>query len=143
MVKVLTSEPHLAYHAGSAADIAANLAANGNPQVSQELTERLVKLFKLLSDETRLRILCYLTQSNELHVRALCDRLGESQPAVSHHLALLREAGLIERRREGKHNFYGLKTGQFSSLLDTLFDTLPEGDRRIRVDDYLLTHTRA
>jgi ArsR family transcriptional regulator len=81
-----------------------------------------------------------LTQREELHVRALCELLHESQPAVSHHLALLRVAGLIERRREGKHNFYGLKTRQFSTLLDMLFATMPEGHRRIRLDDYMLTH---
>ncbi len=111
--------------------------------VSDGLVGDLVKLFKLLSDETRLRILYYLTQRNELHVRALCELLNESQPAVSHHLALLRVAGLIERRREGKHNFYGLKTRQFSTLLDMLFAAMPEGNRRIRLDDYMLTHNPA
>lgn len=108
--------------------------------VSDDLIDNLVKLFKLLSDETRLRILYYLTQRNELHVRALCELLGESQPAVSHHLALLRVAGLIERRREGKHNYYGLKTRQFSTLLDMLFESMPEGNRRIRFEDYMLSH---
>ena len=73
----------------------------------------------------------------------LCELLDESQPAVSHHLALLRVAGLIERRREGKHNFYGLKTRQFSTLLDMLFAAMPEGNRRIRLDDYMLTHNPA
>ena len=111
--------------------------------VSDDLIDNLVKLFKLLSDETRLRILYYLTQRSELHVRALCDLLGESQPAVSHHLALLRVAGLIERRREGKHNYYGLKTRQFSVLLDMLFESMPEGSRRIRFEDYMLTHEPA
>lgn len=111
--------------------------------VSDDLVNNLVKLFKLLSDETRLRILYYLTERNELHVRALCELLGESQPAVSHHLALLRVAGLIERRREGKHNFYGLKTRQFSTLLDMLFAAMPEGNRKIRFDDYLLSQITA
>lgn len=122
---------------GSSADD----GANNQPQlaVSDALVGNLVKLFKLLSDETRLRILYYLTERSELHVRALCELLGESQPAVSHHLALLRVAGLIERRREGKHNFYGLKTRQFSTLLDMLFETMPEGSRKIRFDDYMLS----
>jgi ArsR family transcriptional regulator len=112
----------------------------GGMGVADDLVSDLVRLFKLLSDETRLRILYYLTQRSELHVRALCELLHESQPAVSHHLALLREAGLIERRREGKHNYYGLKTRQFSALLDMLFANMPEGNRRIRLDDYMLTH---
>jgi len=107
------------------------------------LVNDLVKLFKLLSDETRLRILYYLTQRDELHVRALCDLLNESQPAVSHHLALLRVAGLIERRREGKHNFYALQTHRFSQMLDLLFASMPEGNRRIRFENYLLSHAPA
>ncbi len=44
-------------------------------------------------------------------------------------------AGLIQRRREGKHNFYGLKTRQFSTLLDMLFAAMPEGSRKIRFDE--------
>jgi ArsR family transcriptional regulator, arsenate/arsenite/antimonite-responsive transcriptional repressor len=134
MVKVLTQE------VGNGKSVEADAAPSQPMAVSDDLVKSLVKLFKLLSDETRLRILYYLTQREELHVRALCELLHESQPAVSHHLALLRVAGLIERRREGKHNFYGLKTRQFSTLLDMLFATMPEGNRRIRLDDYMLTH---
>src|SRR5947208_1422505 len=68
----------------------------------------LVQLFKLVADETRLRILYYLIQTDELNVRTFCRLLQQSQPAVSHHLALLRIAGIIECRRDGKHNFYHL-----------------------------------
>ncbi|MBX9788153.1 MAG: metalloregulator ArsR/SmtB family transcription factor [Pirellulales bacterium] len=100
----------------------------------------LVKVFKLLSDETRLRILLYLTQRPELHVRALCDKLRQSQPAVSHHLALLRVAGLIECRREGKHNFYHLLPERFEQLLDTVFEAVPSDERQIRFEDYVLKY---
>ena len=77
-------------------------------QPPREVTKRLVELFKLLSDETRLRILLLLKDRQELNVRTLCQILRQSQPAVSHHLALLRVAGLIDMRRQGKHNFYRL-----------------------------------
>ncbi len=70
-----------------------------------QLRER-VASFKLLADETRLRVLSLLVQNGELNVTSLCDSLEQSQPAVSHHLALLRDAGLICARREGKHNYY-------------------------------------
>jgi hypothetical protein len=59
------------------------------PPVSEEAVRELSQVFKLLSDETRLRILLYLAQNEELHVTDLCNRLGQSQPAVSHHLSLL------------------------------------------------------
>ena len=111
------------------------------PELADGTIKDMVKIFKLLSDETRLKILFFLTQVDELHVRALCELLGQSQPAVSHHLALLRVAGLIEPRREGKHNFYRLMTERFESLLDTLFASVPEGERRIRFENYVLSHT--
>src|SRR5688500_12266801 len=65
--------------------------------------DELVNLFKLLADETRLRILYYLQQTEELNVCELCKLLNQRQPSVSHHLALLRLAGLIDMRRDGKH----------------------------------------
>src|SRR5262245_26996833 len=66
------------------------------------------ELLKQVSDPTRLQILMLLTEK-ERNVSELCADLGtQSQPAVSHHLALLRHGRLIEPRRSGKHNFYGL-----------------------------------
>jgi ArsR family transcriptional regulator len=74
-------------------------------------------------------------------VRALCDLLGQSQPAVSHHLALLRVAELIESRRDGKHNFYRVLPQRFEALLDTVFSSVPQQDRLIRFEDYVLSHS--
>ena len=69
---------------------------------TRDLASDLIEVFKLLADETRLRILLLLLEEGELNVRTLCDKLDQSQPGVSHHLSLLRLAGFIERRREGK-----------------------------------------
>jgi DNA-binding transcriptional ArsR family regulator len=69
--------------------------------------------------------------------------LEESQPAVSHHLALMLEAGLIDRRREGKHNYYSLRTTRFSALAEALFAALPEGNQRVRFEDYVIYHAPA
>jgi ArsR family transcriptional regulator len=66
-----------------------------------------VQRFKLISDETRLRILSILSEG-ERNVSSLCEALGQSQPAVSHHLALLRVSGLIRGDRQGKNIFYSL-----------------------------------
>jgi ArsR family transcriptional regulator len=81
-----------------------------------------------------------LTQKDEFHVRALCDLLHQSQPAVSHHLALLRVAGLIESRREGKHNYYRVQPERIQELLDMVFAHVPAGNRRIRFEDYVLAY---
>ncbi len=111
------------------------------PELSSELEKELVQVFKLLSDETRLRILVYLAREGELHVTALCDRLGQSQPAVSHHLALLRVAGLIKARRDGKHNFYSVRQSRFRGLMEQLFNSIGEaGKGQLRFDEFIVTH---
>ncbi len=69
--------------------------------------QRAASLLKHVSDPTRLRVISLLSQ-RERHVGGLCEELTQSQPAVSHHLALLRLGGLIDRRRQGKNNIYSL-----------------------------------
>ena len=64
-------------------------------------------LLKHVSDPTRLQVILILSEG-ERHVGALCEQLSQSQPAVSHHLALLRHGGIIAPRRQGKNNFYSL-----------------------------------
>jgi DNA-binding transcriptional ArsR family regulator len=64
-------------------------------------------LLKHVSDPTRLQVILILSEG-ERHVGALCAQLSQSQPAVSHHLALLRHGGIIAPRRQGKNNFYSL-----------------------------------
>ena len=103
------------------------------------MLSQMSKLFRLLSDNTRLQIVYHLTQTSELHVRRLCELLGESQPAVSHHLALLRDNDLVEKRREGKHNFYSLKTRRITTLLDAIFAQLPEQERTVLLAGYRLS----
>ena len=74
--------------------------------------QRAAILLKQVSDATRLRVVLMLSEG-EKHVGALCDELSQSQPAVSHHLALLRHGSIIAPRRQGKNNFYGLtETGE-------------------------------
>ncbi len=110
------------------------------PPISEQAVRDLSQVFKLLSDETRLRILLYLAQNGELHVTDLCNRLGQSQPAVSHHLALLRVSKLIEARREGKHNFYSVRGEYFGELLGDLLAATGEMPKKVRFHRFLLSH---
>lgn len=66
----------------------------------------LARLFRLLGDETRLRLLLLLNERRERNVSELAHALGRSQPAVSAHLRLLRQAGLVEPRRNGQDVIY-------------------------------------
>lgn len=96
-----------------------NSSADGPEKTlpTEEALGTYVRFFKLLSDETRFRIVLLLGGGREANVRTLCKRLDQSQPAVSHHLALLKDAGVVSLRRQGKHHFYRLHA---SSLAGTL-----------------------
>jgi len=68
-------------------------------------TEELQKVFKTLSDPTRVRIL-RLLEAEELVVQEMMQVLGMAQSRVSRHLAILRETGLLQDRRDGTYVYY-------------------------------------
>jgi len=99
-------------------------AAKAAAASSRTLAEirRVAELLKQVSDPTRLQVLMLLSEK-ERNVSELCADLGtQSQPAVSHHLALLRHGRLIEPRRSGKHNFYALTEAgrELASVVDSV-----------------------
>lgn len=97
---------------------------SASPPLSPQETGQMVQLLKLFADETRIRILSQLLQQGEANVQTLCRHLGQTQPAVSHHLALLKEAGMVRMRRSGKHNFYRVDSSprdRIESALAPLF----------------------
>ncbi len=82
----------------------------------------LADLVKSMADETRLTILSML-RDGEMCVCEFMEALPVSQPAVSHHLRILRQAGLITDRRQGKWIFYALNPEAIEStalLLDRM-----------------------
>lgn len=89
--------------------------------------------FRLLADPTRLQILALLTDKGH-NVGELCEALGgQSQPTVSHHLALLRVSGLVTPSREGKFNYYDL-TDQGRTLTQAVGHFgAPDGSRATEV----------
>lgn len=122
-------------------DVADHTAQAGFPDISPKLEQELVQVFKLLADETRLRVLLYLLKEGELHVSALCDRLDQSQPAVSHHLALLKEAEMLNCRRDGKHNFYSVRKDHFQDIVREVFDriTTATDESAVRFGDLVVS----
>jgi DNA-binding transcriptional ArsR family regulator len=73
----------------------------------QKKVLRAAILLKQISDPTRLQVIQALADGDRF-VGAICQELGLGQPAVSHHLALLRHGGIVAPERRGKNNFYAL-----------------------------------
>lgn len=75
--------------------------------INDETLYDLAELFKVFGDSTRIRIISAL-MDGELCVYHLSERLNAGQSAISHQLRILRSAGLVRPRREGKEIYYSL-----------------------------------
>jgi ArsR family transcriptional regulator len=86
--------------------------------------QRLVTAFKALADTTRLEILRLVgAQAGPVCVCDIVDRFELAQPTISHHLKVLREAGLLRASKIGIWAFYELEAGG-KDLLDEASDLL-------------------
>jgi len=87
------------------------------------MLDEIANVFRMLADPSRLKILLALMHGGRLHVTALKELLGPgtTQPAVSHHLTLMRLVNLIDFDRVGKHNFYYLAGDKIRSILERFF----------------------
>jgi ArsR family transcriptional regulator len=117
-------------------------AAGSAMKVSDATIHRLKDVFKMLADEHRLKIILALSQDGEMNVTALCRLVGQSQPAVSHHLTLMRMIGLVGFRRDGKHNYYFLASNYVRDLLEEFFSDSGNGQRALNFDEFALTYKR-
>lgn len=75
-------------------------------------------LFRTLADPTRRAIFERLCRQGEQTVAALTARSGVSQPAVSKHLSMLKRAGLVRDRHEGRQTHYSARRRALAPLLD-------------------------
>lgn len=95
--------------------------------IEREDIQDLSEMFKLFSDETRLRIICAILNT-ELCVCDLCELLNLSQSAVSHQLQLLRSSKLVKYRKEGKQVYYSLEDEHIESIIKMALAHITEGD---------------
>jgi DNA-binding transcriptional ArsR family regulator len=96
------------------------------------------RVFKSLADPTRLAILERLLREGEQSVVALTARAGVSQPAVSKHLAVLKRAGLVRHRRDGREARYRARPEGLAPVIDWMKHySAFWGDRFDRLDDLL------
>ena len=80
------------------------LREGGTPN---EQSETVMATLKLLGDDVRLNILLRLS-GNRMNVGELCEAFSMGQPAISHHLALLKKGEVLTGERAGKNQFYSL-----------------------------------
>jgi len=85
-------------------------------------------IFDVISDATRRDLLAKLLGAEELPVGALVEQTGLSQPTVSKHLKVLRDAGLVTVREEAQHRFYRLDPVPLEELSDWLSPFLVAAD---------------
>lgn len=85
----------------------------------------LAEMFRQLSDGSRLRLFWLLCHCEEC-VTNLSVMMGMSSPAVSHHLRLLKSAGLVVSRREGKEVYYKAVQTPAAQILHTSMEELME-----------------
>jgi len=90
-------------------------------------------LFRTLADPTRRAIFERLCREGEQTVRALTARAGVSQPAVSKHLGVLKQAGLVLDRHEGRQTHYSAQPEALAPLID--WTSQMAGFWRSRFDD--------
>jgi ArsR family transcriptional regulator len=90
---------------------------------------------KAIADETRQRIMsecccCWLS------VGEIVEKVGFTQPTISHHLAILRDAGLVYIREEGKQTFYSLNQDYMASCCgQVMLKFAPESETTIALID--------
>ncbi|MHB1457880.1 MAG: ArsR/SmtB family transcription factor [Armatimonadota bacterium] len=74
-------------------------------------------VFKAMGDPTRIQIIKMLSENGEMCVCKITEELAMMQPAVSHHLSALKNAGLVTAKRKGQWSYYSL-------CADTLSNTI-------------------
>ena len=104
------------------------------PELMQAHAADAARLLKALANEQRLHILCHLLDG-PLSVGELNQRLELSQSALSQHLALLRESGLVDTRREAQTIYYSLPDGPVIRVMALLQDVYCAADPADRPGD--------
>lgn len=101
----------------TAAAKTASCCAKASPRLSEADARRYARMMKALADETRIKILDLVAGAGDdlcaCEIEAFFDL---SQPTISHHLKILREAGIVEAEKRGQWVYYRLARGAFAGL---------------------------
>ena len=99
-------------------------------QIDETMTTGVAKIYRALSDPTRLKIAQALNIAEELCVHDVATITESTVATASHHLRLLRDLGLAKFRKEGKLVFYSLDDDHVKQLIDIAFTHQREVKRR-------------
>ena len=94
----------------------------------EEYLKKAVKILKLVSEESKLRIMLLLAKKGPLTVTEIATTLEMNQSTVSHHFSLLRNADLVTTRRDGKNIYYDVNDPLWREMGKQFFDYLQKGD---------------
>ena len=96
----------------------ARVAAVAESLIDVDVAVDLAEMFRLLGDPTRVRILFALLEAGELCVCDIAEVVETTDTKVSQAMRLLRSAGVVRNRRDGRNIFYRLDDGHVRMLLD-------------------------
>ena len=100
--------------------------------------ERLSKVIKALASPLRLKIILLLLRYDRLSVSDLVEKTGETQSLISHHLSVLREAGLVKVQERKRYRYYSIDKDNIKALASELMIGLFDKKTRERIIDFLL-----
>lgn len=98
-----------------------------NAEKMAEKAESVELLLKAVANRQRLLILCQLLDG-EVSVTAIVDAVGLSQSAISQHLSVLRNKGLVKTRRASQTIYYSIANPQALRLMDLLYEMFCKAD---------------
>jgi len=109
-------------------------ALKNRPLLSFVDAVKVMALFKVLANDTRIRLLHHLVRSGEATVTELAKTLGMKPQAVSNQLVRLADTGMLASRRDGNHMYYRVENGCVPPLLDLALCLMEDEGRQRRCD---------
>ncbi|MEJ2770989.1 MULTISPECIES: ArsR/SmtB family transcription factor [unclassified Stygiolobus] len=85
--------------------------------MNENLVDVMASFFSALSDRTRLMIVLYLMEKGSASVQDLSEGLGKSQSLISHHLACLKNCGVVRVEKKGKYSYYYIADEEVKKII--------------------------
>lgn len=88
---------------------------------------KLANTLAILGDSSRLAIVCYLMDS-KANVSEITSYIGMSQPSISHHLRLLKDARILKAEKKGKQVYYSLNDDHIKTIIESGLIHMVDGE---------------